>query len=168
MQARLTQEGEVVVVHLSGRLDVETAEPFREACLKRLFGQKVVFDLRELSFVGSSGILPWLETMQSFAARNAHAFKLSGVSSEFRRVFSATPLATIEVYDSEAHAVQAFLNPQIGVVQAAPLVENGATPGSDGKTFEYLSYRETPIEPVAITSECDEVEDDGDLSGTAS
>lgn len=125
MQARIGREGEVIVVHLSGRLDVETAEPFREACLNHLNGKKVVFDFRGLSFVGSSGILPFLETMQEYANCNGQGFKFSGVGSEFRKVFAATPLNTVDIFESPDLAVKALLNPQSSTlvavaVQAAP------------------------------------------------
>ena len=74
MQARISHQGEVMVIHLSGRVDVETAQPFREACLNQIKAKKVVFDFQNLSFVGSSGILPFLDTLQSFALSNHSAF----------------------------------------------------------------------------------------------
>ena len=126
MQARVAREGEIYVIRLSGRLDVETAEPFRDACLNHLRGRKVVFDFRGLSFVGSSGILPFLETMQEFAAANANGFKFSGVGSEFKKVFAATPLHVIEIYENENQAIDAFMRPPMpaekpAAVQPVPL-----------------------------------------------
>lgn len=124
MQAQVVREGDVMVVQLAGRIDVETAPPFRKACLEQLINEKVVFDFRNLSFVGSSGILPFLETMQEFAGKSRHGFKFSAMSSEFRRIFGSTPLQTIEVFETYSHAVHAFHHPiasaQSG--QAAPPV----------------------------------------------
>lgn len=125
MQARISRQGEVVVVHLSGRVDVETAEPFRDACLNQLVELKVVFDFQNLSFVGSSGILPFLETMQEFAGRNANGFKLCGVSSEFRKVFASTPLHVIQIFENHHQAIQAFLSP---AVESSP-AEGTRAPG---------------------------------------
>jgi anti-anti-sigma factor len=122
MQARINRHGEIVVVYLSGRVDVETAEPFREACLNQLVSVKVVFDFKHLSFVGSSGLLPFLETIQEFAGRNANGFKFCGVGSEFRRVFSSTALSEVQIFDSDVQAVQAFLNPPVVVPQAVEAV----------------------------------------------
>lgn len=104
MQARITQDGEWVVVHLMGRLDVETAGPFRQACLSQLVDKKVIFNFRDLSFVGSSGILPFLETMQDFMKTNRRGLRFCGVGSEFQKVLSATSLHVIEVFDSEVAA----------------------------------------------------------------
>lgn len=121
MQARIARQSDIVIVHLSGRVDVETAEPFRDACLKHLLKERVVFDFKHLSFVGSSGILPFLETMQEFATRNSHGFKFSGVGSEFRKVFAATPLNTVEIFDNDYLAAQAFLFPRQAQVVVAPV-----------------------------------------------
>lgn len=132
MQARIARQGEIVIVHLSGRVDVETAEPFREACLKHLVRERVVFDFRHLSFVGSSGILPFLETMQDFAKGSSYGFKFSGVGSEFRKVFAATPLSVVEIFENEVLAVQAFLNPAPFPVAAtqAPIHQQPAAVGN--------------------------------------
>lgn len=127
MQARINRQGEVVVVHLSGRVDVETAEPFRKACLSQLVETKVVFDFKNLSFVGSSGILPFLETMQEFAGRNHNGFKFCGVSSEFRKVFASTPLHTIQIFDTHQQAIAAFVNPP--VAGGGLMVEPARAPG---------------------------------------
>lgn len=124
MQAKISHHGEIVVVRLSGRVDVETAEPFRKACLDHLIEKKVVFDFKELSFVGSSGILPFLETMQTFETRNANGFKFSSVGSEFKKIFAATSLQTIEIFETHLLAIQAFINPPIAAVHPAPQVNS--------------------------------------------
>jgi anti-anti-sigma factor len=123
MQARISHQGEVMVIHLSGRVDVETAQPFREACLNQIKAKKVVFDFQNLSFVGSSGILPFLDTLQSFALSNHSAFTFSGVGSEFRKIFAATALGTVQIYDGPVTASLALINDAAGltsVVRPAP------------------------------------------------
>lgn len=156
MQARISQEGEVVVVHLLGRLDIETAEPFKQACWKYLLNKKVVFNFRGLSFVGSSGILPFLETMQSFAEASQERFKFCEMGVEFRKVFAASPLSAIEVFEQENHAIRAFLNPglsnaTVGAVHAAPIMGSQAEEGeaAPGHDFGVLSLRHVPEEGAA-------------------
>ncbi len=109
MQARMTKDGDAILVHLAGRVDVETAEPFRKACFSRLIGQKVIFSFRELSFVGSSGIIPFLETLQTFAQTNQFGMKFCYVGSEFKKVLAATPLGAVEMFENEALAVTAYV-----------------------------------------------------------
>jgi anti-anti-sigma factor len=126
MQAMMYRDGEVVVVQLNGRLDVESSEPFRQACLGYLVDKKVVFNFQGLGFVGSSGILPFLETMQKLAQTTEAGFKFCNVGSEFRKVLAASPLGAIEIYDDEVQARTAFHDPTLAtcVVQAAPLNNN--------------------------------------------
>jgi anti-anti-sigma factor len=122
MQARMIQEGEVVVVHLSGRIDVETSQAFKEVLLSRLQSKPIVFDFRGLSFVGSSGIISFLDALQKFHEANLGNLRFSSVCVEFRRIFSATPLAAVSVYETAASAINSFHNPQAAT--AAPLVQN--------------------------------------------
>lgn len=108
MQASFAKQGEVLVVMLKGRLDFESSAPFRRTCLERLINEKVVFDLRALSFVGSLGLKDFVETLDSMKQASPAGVKFCGVSSEFRRLFEASSLAGAEFYDSTERAVQSF------------------------------------------------------------
>ena len=145
MQAQVTRDGEIVVVYLSGRVDVETAEPFQNACVSRLAGFKTVFDFTTLSFVGSSGILPFLQTLQDFSTANLNHVKFSGVGGEFKKIFAATPLRVIEICDTTRMAVDAFSRPfqmpslqeNLSAGQPVPMVQaerslNGVTDKTPG------------------------------------
>ncbi len=109
MQARVSNEGEVVVVHLLGRIDMESADGFRKVCLEKFTQSQVVFNFQSLSFVGSSGIIPFLETMQAFKAANTNGFKFSNVGTEFRRLFAATPLHDVLIFESFQLASRSFI-----------------------------------------------------------
>lgn len=119
MQAQVAIEQDVVVVRLSGYLDFETAEPFRKVCFKQLMGRKVVFDFRSLGFVGSSGILPFVEIFREFAEKNPAGFKLCGMSPEFRHIFSTVPMKSIEIYEDANQAVNAFIREAAAVAPQA-------------------------------------------------
>jgi anti-anti-sigma factor len=160
MQARMIRENNVVVVHLSGRVDVETAVPFRDACLNRLASQRVVFDFTALSFVGSSGILPFLETMQAFNIANPGNTKFSGVGSEFRKVFAATPLSVIEIHETASTAVNAFLNPQpqpqapvVTSMAVQPVPMEDAEGEKPTEPQAYIAFRTEPEEPAPSSDE---------------
>jgi len=131
MQAKMVNANDCVVVHLIGRLDVESAAPFRRALMEQLKDQKVVFDFRQLSFVGSSGIIPFLETMQDFAQQNAGRLRFCGVGSEFKRILSATTLNVIETYDHVTLAIESFRfhNRDFEFKPINPVIhENGMSP----------------------------------------
>lgn len=108
MQANFARRGGVVVVELKGRLDFESSEPFRRTCLEKLMKEKVVFDLRHLSFVGSLGLKDFVDTLDTMAAGSQAGVKFSGVSIEFRRMFDVTGLRDKEIFDSAEKAIQAF------------------------------------------------------------
>jgi anti-anti-sigma regulatory factor len=82
--------------------------------MERLIHDKVVFNMRELSFVGSSGITTFVETLRSFAQSNKNKPKFCGLGSEFKRVFAAGELAELEVYESANLAVNSFVTGQPG------------------------------------------------------
>lgn len=111
MQARIEREGEIVVVHLSGRIDIETSDPFREACLSHLKETKVIFDFTNLSFVGSTGLMPFIGTIQDFSNSNSKGVKLSGLGSEFRKLFSSFPLGELEIFDTHSQAINSYVHP---------------------------------------------------------
>jgi anti-sigma B factor antagonist len=108
MQAKIRKDGDVTVVELRGRLDFETAEPFRETCQDVLANSKVVFNLSELSFVGSSGIGAFVNTLREFSRGAPVAPKFCHVKSEFRKVFKATDDEAFQIFDDENSAIGSF------------------------------------------------------------
>ena len=110
MQARIKTEADIRIVELFGRVEIESSESFKQNCLNTLVGQKVVFDLAGLQFVGSTGILAFLEGLQDFAIQNSNRFKFCHVGSEFKKIFAATSLNCIEIYESMQMAVSAYQN----------------------------------------------------------
>ena len=108
MQARFKNENDIKIVELFGRVEIEASESFRANCLNGLQGQKVIFDLAGLNFVGSTGILAFLESLQDFAMQNPNRFKFCHVGSEFKKIFAATSLNCIEVFESLQMAVTAY------------------------------------------------------------
>jgi anti-anti-sigma factor len=108
MQVSMEEQGGIVVIHLQGRLDYETVQPFHTTCLTQLAGRQVIFNMQQLDFVGSSGINSFLTTILELNKDLNTALKLCGVSSEFRRIFAASEVSHIEIYEDEAIARQAY------------------------------------------------------------
>ena len=112
MEANYLKRGEVVVVELKGRLNFEMSGAFRKTCLERLLSEKVVFDLRHLSFVGSLGLKDFVDTLDHMVQHSRRGIRFSGVSSEFRRMFEASGISTFAMFESTDKAVQSF-NPPV-------------------------------------------------------
>ncbi len=111
MEAQIVKEGDVTIVSLQGYLDFETTEPFRKTCFQKLFNQSVIFDLRNLNFVGSSGLTSFLEVLRDFKIKNAQPVKFCGLSQEFRRLFWASEMNEMEVYEDGPTAYASFYQP---------------------------------------------------------
>ncbi|MES2856461.1 MAG: STAS domain-containing protein [Bdellovibrionota bacterium] len=148
MEARMIQEGEIVVVHLSGRIDVETSQAFKEVLLKRLLNKPIVFDFRSLSFVGSSGIISFLDALQKFHAINSAGLRFSSVGIEFRRIFAATPLSDVLIFETAAAAADSFRNPQAAI--AVPLLAQNPGPGNGFLTLNREADADGEIDESVI------------------
>src|SRR5579864_5702068 len=99
MQAKIRKDGDVTVVELHGKLDFETAEPFRETCQDILINNKVIFNLADLNFVGSSGIGAFINTLKDFASNNPVPPKFCFVRSEFKKIFSSGENDQFQIFD---------------------------------------------------------------------
>ncbi|HEX4923739.1 MAG TPA: STAS domain-containing protein [Bdellovibrionales bacterium] len=111
MKAEVSKQGDITIVNLKGHLDFETAEPFRRTFLSKLRNEKVIFNFQELSFVGSSGITLFFDLLNEFAARVEVKPKFCGMGSEFKKIFAASALAELQIYDSPVSAVTSFTMP---------------------------------------------------------
>ena len=108
MKAQVSQNGEVTVVHVSGHIDYESVTPFQETCLSRFSSKKLVFNLQGLSFVGSSGITQFVQTLESLAATSPMGLKICRASTEFQKVLTSNQIPGLEIYEEQYQAEQAF------------------------------------------------------------
>lgn len=120
MEAKVLKVNGVTIVNLKGFIDVETAVPFRDACIKSFSkaGHKVIFNLEKLQFVGSNGIIPFVETLQDICEQESIEVKFCSVGSEFKKVFQASPLRDIEIFNDEAGAITAMADKKAEDVSA--------------------------------------------------
>lgn len=122
MEAKLVQMGEVLVVNINGRLDIDKAHPFREACFKNLLDKKVVFNLQQLNFVGSTGIKSFFQLLKEVHTKNKFGVRIVGMAPDFLRVWvveqeKETPGA-VGLFDSTHMALQSFIEaPQLPEAQ---------------------------------------------------
>lgn len=131
MEAKIEKKGEIYIVHLSGRIDYESADVFRKTCLDHLSKEKVIFSLRNLSFVGSSGITPFVETMTTLSFRTEGGLKFSSVGTEFRRVFESSAMRNIEIYEDTESARCSY--------ESYPMNYNTNIYVNESKAPEYIS-----------------------------
>ena len=134
MEAEISKNGEVTIVRLRGRLDFETPEPFKRTCLARLKNEQVVFNMQDLSFVGSSGITGFIDALSEFWATNTFRPKFCGINSEFRRLFFASNLNQIEIFEDQMKALYAFTQPVVMQTQIPQALDENWV--EDSQTIE--------------------------------
>ena len=107
MKAKISNLGDVVIVNLSGRIDMEYSQLFREACLDDIArrADKIIFNLKGLSFVGSNGITPFVEALSDLASQDRKKIHFCQVSSEFQRIFAASTLSHLQIFNDQDHAL---------------------------------------------------------------
>ncbi len=123
MKAIIEQKGDIFIVHFKGRIDYESADLFRKNGSRFLDNQKVIFNFADLSFVGSSGISPFVETIQDLFDKNNSNMKFCKVGSEFKKIFAANTLRRSEIYEDSNAAQMAFLNPALAQTLAYQFIE---------------------------------------------
>jgi anti-anti-sigma factor len=110
MKAQIKKVGDTIVVAVDGKLDYDTQEPFKENLKKIASAAKtdstptrVIFDMENLEFVGSSGITQFIQTLKDFGSRTDQKARILKASSEFKKVMLAyDEEQTFEFTDAEA------------------------------------------------------------------
>lgn len=114
MKTNIRREGNTLIVSIEGQLDFETTDNLK-ANLTQLQSDKtsdrVIFDLGELQFVGSSGISAFVQTLRDFNDKQSIRPRYANVRNEFKRIMSAfDEEGTFEFFDSNERALRSFDN----------------------------------------------------------
>ena len=95
-----------LVIDLKGEVDFASAEPFYQTCMSELSKKNIVFNLKNLSFVGSDGLSSFMNTIRDL--RKESSIQFCCVASEFKRVFADSEIKDIAIYEDERSATDAF------------------------------------------------------------
>lgn len=127
MKTHIRKAGDTVVVSIDGKIDYETQVPLKDELQKlaRTRGTaqncqnnktdstptKVIFNLKNLEFVGSSGISNLVQTLKDFNSRSEVRPRYCHVRSEFQKVIKAFDEDSVfEIFDTEERALNSFDN----------------------------------------------------------
>ena len=108
MEVKLLLDGDIVVVSLSGRIEIEKTQSFKKACVQNFSDKKVVFCMKNLSFVGSSGIQSFFGVLNDLNANHKLNAKVAGLNPDFQRLFGFSACANLEVHENVEGALQSF------------------------------------------------------------
>lgn len=92
MKTSIERRDNLVTVRLEGCLSFESAASFKDALvslLQEAQSQLVVFDFKDLSFVGSSGMTPFIQALRDFNGKARTTPGYVNVKTEFRKLMDA-------------------------------------------------------------------------------
>lgn len=134
METSVKKQGEWAVVKIKGRIQLEKTQLFREACLKSLVQQKVIFVLDSLQFVGSTGMTEFFQCLTDVQKLNQCGVHIVGLSPDFKRFVSYTSASSLQIYDTlddvfKTPTITATMTPDTnevvtGVMVAAEMIES--------------------------------------------
>lgn len=108
MEVKLLLDGEITIISLSGRIEIEKTQTFKNACLQSLSSKKVVFCMKNLSFVGSSGIQSFFNVLNELNSTQKMNAKIAGLNQDFQRLFNFSECSSLEVHENIEGALQSF------------------------------------------------------------
>lgn len=108
MEARLDKKGEVSIITIQGPLQIDKTQGFREYCLRNFSGKKIIFNMENTTFVGSTGLQAFFETIRTLNEESEFGLKLVGLKPEFRRIFQNMDLNKLEMHESVDGALTSF------------------------------------------------------------
>jgi len=100
--------GDVMVVTIEGRLEIEQTQPLRDLCLRHFKSKSIVFNLCKTDFVGSTGIQAFLDTVTGLSESGGKGVRVVTMRSEFKRILSSLDLPTLKIFDNESAAMGSF------------------------------------------------------------
>jgi anti-sigma B factor antagonist len=110
MHFRIRSDGNVHILELSGSFDAQHASQARQWLDQALSNKppNVVVDLREVSFLDSTGLATLVQGMKRSRMENGD-LRLCGLQQPVRMIFELTRLDRVfEIFPSQEEAVLAF------------------------------------------------------------
>lgn len=83
MIAKLSWYGDIMIVGLEGQLDFESVSQFRKKSQRHFAQNKVIFSLRGLTFVGSTGVQDFVSVLAELSEKNPFGLGVAEAGSEY-------------------------------------------------------------------------------------
>ncbi|MFN8789913.1 MAG: STAS domain-containing protein [Bdellovibrionales bacterium] len=135
METSVKKQGEWAVVRIKGRIELEKTQMFREACLKSLVQQKVIFVLEGLQFVGSTGMTEFFQCLSDVQTLNQCGVHIVGLSADFKRFVSFTSASSLRIHETLDEVFRSPLA-QTDMVQGESIVETATVTPQTTSTTE--------------------------------
>ena len=108
MKAKFRKKEDIYFFDFEGDLDFQTVDKLRFFWSQKALRQKkIVFNLKDLSFVGSQGVNVFSETVE--VANRDNYLKICCASPEFSKFFDSRGMRCL-LFESEGEAISSFFN----------------------------------------------------------
>ena len=101
MRTKFSETESYILVDLSGQMNYESIDSLKSVCKQNISGKRVIFNLEQLKFVGSCGIVDFIDLLKTFEATKLH---LCSVTTEFQRLFIASELQIASYHETPLQA----------------------------------------------------------------
>jgi anti-anti-sigma factor len=109
MEAKIKNQDGIAIINITGRLAIEYTQAFRQVCNAK-FGQgQVIFNLEGATFVGSTGIQHFIETIKDVHSRNQQGLRVVCGKPEFLRIIQNIEVKDLQIYSNEIAAINSFV-----------------------------------------------------------
>ena len=99
---------DIVIIHLKDFLNFETSIIFEKDYLSTSASKKVIFDFAKLQFVGSCGLVAFVQTLNRFCQHSRPRPRFACVSTEFVKLMDVNGFMPGDFYDSIDSAVNSY------------------------------------------------------------
>ena len=110
MEINIREVGDVCILDIEGRLDINVSNKIRENLDSVISNgkKKIVFNLREVDFINSSGLGILVSSLKKIK-ENGGVLKILNLQNYVKELFEISQLIKVfEIYDDESTAVKSF------------------------------------------------------------
>lgn len=108
MEAKLSWYGDIMIVDLKGHLDFESVTELKKRSTRHFTQNKVIFHLKELSFVGSTGIRDFVDVLAQLSERNPFGLGVAEARTEYELLLEPYQGHTLVLFKSLEMAKKFF------------------------------------------------------------
>ena len=101
-------QNDIIIIHLEGFLNFETSIIFEKDYLSTIYSKKVIFDFSKLQFVGSCGLVAFVQTINKFCQYYQPRPRFACVSTEFLRLMDVNNFEPEDFYESIDSAIRYY------------------------------------------------------------
>ncbi len=106
---------DIIIIHLKDFLNFETSIIFEKDYLSTAFSKRVVFNFAKLQFVGSCGLVAFVQALNRFCQNHQPRPRFACASAEFVKLMDVNGFGSEDFYDCIDSAIRSYhygFNPQ--------------------------------------------------------